>query len=315
MYIQLINSHKTNTMQSITKSLLLIVLTVIISATGVAQDKAVAGKLFPRKYKVGDSYRYRLTTEQVYNGKWNSTSVVELELKVILDSAGRPADEVYSISKKVFSPKDTVNADAEALAVKPYVISLDPDGKLEIPPIDVPGMTGPITDLITFFVAISPQSRVTTLEKEGDSLVRGETARGNFANGKTILVGDDCLAIKAYLSKVTQKEIALRTAFLPPSTPCITFLLDDMSKPVTKGVRNNFQMVQPAGPNKFNVQYGNEEFTINSRVSRRDGKLLEATMSNTLQLSLRMQCNTNYKECQMEVPFQIQRNLHLELIQ
>lgn len=301
-------------MQTITKSLIFSLLVAVIPVAGFTQDKAVAGKLFPRKYKIGDIYRYRLTTEQLYNGKWNSTSVVELELKVVSDSAGRPADEVRSISKKVYSPKDTVNADAEVLAVKPYFISLDPNGKLEIPPIDVPGMTGPITDFITFFVAISPQSRVTTLEKEGDSLIRRETARGNFANGKTILVGDDCLAIKAYLTKVTKREITLRTAFMPPAAPCLTFLLDDMNKPVTKGVLNNFQMVQPAGPNKFNVQYGNEEFTINSKVSRKDGKLLEATMSNTLQLSLRMQCNANYKECQMEMPFQIQRNLRLELI-
>lgn len=243
---------------------------IILAACSVtiAQDKPVAGKLFPRKYKMGDVYRYRLTTEQLYNGKWNSTSVVELELKVVADSAGHPADEVRSISKLVYTPKDTTVANAEALSVKPYQISLHTEGKLEIPKIEVPGMTGPITDFITFFVAISPASRITTLEKAGDSLIRQETARGNFANGKTILVGDDCLAIKAYITGITQKEVFIRTAFLPPAATCLTFLLEDMNKPVTRGVLNNFQMVQPAGVDKFNVQYGNEEFTIHSAVAR-----------------------------------------------
>lgn len=278
-----------------------------------AQYKPVAGKLFPRKYKVGDTYRYRLTTEQLYNGKWNATTVVVMELKVVLDSAGVPYDEVYSISQMVYTPKDTTNADAEAHAVKPYRISLHPDGTVAIPKIEVPGMTGPITDFITFFVAVSPQSRITTLDKKGDSLIRKETMKGNFANGKTILYGEDCLAIKGYIIDVASASVKLRTLFLPPAQPCLSFLVKDMNKEVTTGILNNFQMVQPAG-SKVNVLFGNEEFTINSIVSRKDGKVMEADMSNILHLKLRMGCDSAYKNHQMEVPFHIQRNLKLELL-
>ena len=296
-------------------SRLLLLITGICMITAVlAQNKQVAGKLFPRKYKMDDIYRYKLTTEQLYNGKWNATTVVVMELKVVLDSAGIPYDEVYSISQMIYTPKDTTNADHEARAVKPYRISLHPNGTVAIPKIEVPGMTGPITDFITFFVAVSPQSRITTLEKKGDSLIKKETAKGNFANGKTILYGEDCLAIKAYVTDVSREAVKLRTLFLPPTQPCLTFLLDDMKKQVTNGVINNFQMVQPAGPGKYNVHFGNEEFTINSIVRREDGKIAEADMSNTLHLRLRMNCDTAYKNCQMEVPFQIQRNLKLELL-
>lgn len=296
-------------------SRLLLLITGICMITAVlAQDKPAAGKLFPRKYRIGDIYRYQLTTEQLYNGKWNATTVVVMDLKVIQDSAGIPYDEVYSISQMVYTPKDTTNADHEARAVKPYRISLHPNGTVAIPRIEVPGMTGPITDFITFFVAVSPQSRITTLEKNGDSLIKKETTKGNFANGKTILYGEDCLAIKAYVTDVTREAVKLRTLFLPPAQPCLTFLLDDMKKQITNGVINNFQMVQPAGPGKYNVHFGNEEFTINSIVRREDGKITEADMSNTLHLKLRMNCDTTYKNCQMEVPFQIQRNLKLELL-
>ncbi len=296
----------------VSRSLLL--LTGIFIVTGpLAQDKAVAGKLFPRKYKVGDTYRYRLTTEQLYNGKWNATTVVVMQLKVVLDSAGVPYDEVYSISQMVYTPKDTTNADGEARAVKPYRISLHPDGTVDIPKIDVPGMTGPITDFITFFVAVSPQSRINTLEKKGDSLIKKETVKGNFANGKSILYGEDCLAIKGYITDVTSASVKLRTLFLPPTQPCLSFLLEDMNAAVTTGVLNNFQMVQPAG-GKVNVLFGNEEFTINSVVSRKDGKITAAEMSNTLHLKMRMGCDSAYKNHQMEAPFHIQRNLKLELL-
>lgn len=294
--------------------LLLLISGICMITAVLAQDKQIAGKLFPRKYKMGDAYRYKLTTEQLYNGKWNATTVVVMELKVVQDSAGIPYDEVYSISQIVYTPKDTTNASTEAQAVKPYRISLHPDGTVAIPKIEVPGMTGPVTDFITFFVAVSPQSRITTLEKKGDSLIRKETAKGNFANGKTILHGEDCLAIKAYVTDVTREVVKLRTLFLPPTQPCLTFLSDDMKKQVTNGVLNNFQMVRPAGPGKYNIHFGNEEFTINSIVRREDGKITEADMSNTLRLSLRMNCDAAYKNCDMEVPFLIQRNLKLELI-
>jgi hypothetical protein len=279
-----------------------------------AQDTPTAGKLFPRKYKVGDKYHYSLTTESLYNGKWNSTSIVVLELVVVADSAGIPFDEVRNVSKIEMTPKDTVDKSKEAQSVKPYRISLHPSGALIIPKIEVAGMTGPITDFITFFVAVSPQSRVTTLQKKGDSLVNKDLAKGNFANGKTILVGDDCLAITARMIDISRKEVKLRTDFMPPATPCLTYLLEDMRKPVVEGVLNNFQMVQPVGAGKCNVQFGNELFTINTVMSRADGKIKQATMSNTLQLTLRMNCDSTYKGCNMEVPFRIQRNLKLELL-
>jgi hypothetical protein len=279
-----------------------------------AQVKPVAGTLFPRQYKVGDVYHYSLTTESLYNDKWNSTTVVVLELKVVKDSAGIPFDEVRHTSKIEMTPKDTVDKSAEARAAKPYRISLYPGGSLTIPPIEVPGLTGAITDFITFFVAVSPQSLVTTLQKKGDSLVNKDLAKGNFANGRTILVGDDCLAITARIVDISIKEVKLRTDFMPPATPCLTYLLEDMSKQVVEGVPNNFQMVQPAGNGKYNVQFGNEQFTINSVMKREDGKIKWATMSNTLQLKLRMNCDSTYKNCSMEVPFKIQRNLKLELL-
>ncbi|WP_315817609.1 hypothetical protein [Paraflavitalea speifideaquila] len=62
------------------------------------------------------------------------------------------------------------------------------------------------------------------------------------------------------------------------------------------------------------MHFGNEEFTINTIMNRKDGKIKWADMSNTLHLSLRMNCDGDYKNCQMEVPFLIQRNLKLELL-
>jgi len=46
-----------------------------------------------------------------------------------------------------------------------------------------------------------------------------------------------------------------------------------MDAPAKDGKRNNFQMVMPAGGDKLNVQFGEENFTIHSVIGRSDGKL------------------------------------------
>jgi hypothetical protein len=270
---------------------------------------------FGRKYMPGDIYRYKLTTDELNNGKWESTIIVVCELRVVKDSASIPYDEVHWLSKKVISTKDTIDKTSEALAVKPYRISLNPAGRLDIPKIEVPGMTGAITDFNTFFVAVGPQLGATNLEKRGDSIVVKEFVRGDFSNGKTILTGDDCLAVTVKLLDETKDRVILHTAFMPPTQSCLSFLTDEMKVAVVKDTINNFQMVQPSGKDQYNVQFGMEWFYINSTVRKSNGKILNAEMSNMLTLKLRLNCNKDYKNCQAEFPFSMQRKLRLELLQ
>ena len=49
---------------------------------------------------MGDTYRYRLTIDERTNGKWESTTIVECELRVLKDDALVPYDEVRWLSKK-----------------------------------------------------------------------------------------------------------------------------------------------------------------------------------------------------------------------
>jgi hypothetical protein len=87
-----------------------------------------------------------------------------------------------------------------------------------------------------------------------------------------------------------------------------------MNTPVVADTINNFQMVMPTGPEQYIVQYGREYFYINSTVRKKDGKIINATMFNKLNLKLKINCNKEYKNCQFEMPFSEQRNLRLELL-
>jgi DNA-binding MarR family transcriptional regulator len=275
-----------------------------------AQNK----NLLARKYRIGDVYRYRLTCEQTQNGKWTSTQVSICTLTVVRDSAGNPNDEIRWDSLWNYTPKDTLNEWANARATKPYRVSLGPGGPMALPPLTDPDMVEPITDFHTFLVAIHPFIGIDSLRKPGDSIANTSLAIGNFADGKSIPKGEDCLATIARLTSLDGTSATLESSFLPPLKPGLTYLLPEMDTPVVAGIPNNFQMVMAAGPQHFHLQYGREYFVVHSTLSTKDGKLQKGDMFNKLTLKMKINCDEHYQQCQAELPFAIERKLILELI-
>ena len=236
------------------------------------------------------------------------------ELAVVTGNDGVPYDEVRWISKKVYTATDSSDQTTEATQVTPYRISLDSKGQLNLPPVLVASMTGEITDFNTFFVAVSPKMGLDHLQKKGDVYVQQDMIKGDFANRKDILKGNDCLAVHTRLTGIAKDNIQVETSFLPPTNTCLEFLTNDMNQAVAADTLNNFQMVKPFGARKFNVLYGNEYFIINSTLQQKDGKLQQATMKNQLSLKIKLNCDDQYANCQSAMPFSIVRNLKLELL-
>lgn len=266
-----------------------------------------------RKYKTGDAYRYRMTTEVTHNGKWQSTIIAVCELKVATEN-NIPYDEVKWVSKKVITAKDTTDFPKEIQNTAPYRISLHPKGKLDIPPIDEPGMVGEITDFNTFFVAISPKMGIDSLHIPGYIFRKPESLQGNFANGKDILKGDDCLQVSSHYAGKEKNDVSIITDFIPPSTPCLRFLSPEMAAPVSGDSLNNFQMVRAGAGGKVNLFSGREKFRINSVVESKEGKLVRASMINQLTLKLKLNCDADYTNCQHTMPYNIERKITLELL-
>ncbi len=270
--------------------------------------------LFGRKYKTGETYRYRMTLSEYNNGQLQFTNIAVCELKVI-ESAGVPYDEVRWISKKVLKAKDTSDQTASAILVKPYRISLSGKGRVDMPKIAVPDMTEPIQDFNTFFVAASPLIQgMGGLKQAGDSTAGSAPVIGDFSNGAFILKGQDCLTISMKLVNTTKTEAGLYTSFMPPPKTTLTYISADFTTPVIGNKPNNFQMVSPAGKDLFNINYGREYFYINSTIRLSDGKIVKANMYNHLNLKVRVNCDKDYKNWQVEVPFEEERKLTLELL-
>ncbi len=308
--------HMVKIYKRILTFMLLFVVLLCQNIPSHAQNKGLpVNPLFARKYKMGETYRYSITMSESHGGVWAFTSVAVCELKVVSDSAGVPYDEIRWISKKNFTPKDTTDVTSQALLVKPYRISLDGRGRLDMPKIDVTEMTEPIQDFNTFFVAVSPElGHIDQLKKTGDTMVMEKPITANFANGTNMLKGEDCLNISARLLYDDNGAVQVYTAFMPPVQPCLTYVSADMATPVVTDTLNNFQMVTPAGNNTYNVNYGREYFYITSTIQKATGKILHAEMLNQLNLKVKVNCDNDYKNCQVEVPFAEQRVLAIKLL-
>ena len=306
---------KTRIRNSNSRTALLISLLLIAFRPGFAQNTVFpSSDLFGRKYKIGETYRYQITMEELHDGKWDHSNIAVCELKVVLDSLGVPYDEVRCISRKTLKAKDTLDATNAARSVKPYLISLDSKGKLDLPKIEYPDMTEPIQDFNTFFVALSPMIGTTKLKNKGDIIINKEPVKADFSNGSSILKGEDCISFSVEMTDISKTQVMIHTSFFPPSQSCLSFLTSDMNPPIVPDTINNFQMVMQTGQDQYLVQYGREYFYINSTVQKSDGKIISATMFNKLNLKMKIGCNKEYQNCQFEMPFTEIRNLKLQLL-
>lgn len=265
-----------------------------------------------RKYKVGDTYKYRLTTTANRNN-YTSTTIAVSEHRVVNDN-GILAEEIRWLCLLSRDDKQAdIHLDSIANQVKPYRISLLPGGKVLLPKLTVPLMVGSITDLNTFFVAVAPASDAQKLSDKNPVIKSGTIREGNFGDSVNILYGRDCIEMSQHLISSDKKYTIIRTDFTPPDTFCLTPLLDTIAHK-TFDKPNNFQMVQNDQGDRKNIFWGVETFSITSKIDNRTGAVVDATMENTLTLRMRVHATPDLKTYAVEMPFLIKRSMHLELL-
>ena len=270
--------------------------------------------IYDRKYVEGETYSYQLTTKHATNGAWEYDAIGIADHKVLYKT-GIPSDQVTwsSLRKKDSTGDHDLSTDARKVA--PYEVSLSPAGKITIPPLTVPNMIGIITDGITFFVAMSPKAGSVNVKTTGDPEFVSETpTKGNWADGKQFIVGEDCISIHTTMTALEKGTASYQTAFISPDTQCLVFKKEWMTDALQPGSHNNFQQVL-ANQGKYDVMWGNEQFTVLSTIERATGKILSSTMHNTLNLKMRQGCDVNWENCSAEVPLTIYRQLSFTLRQ
>lgn len=281
-----------------------------------SSDVGPARYVQARRYAPGSVLRYRLSRSYFQDGALERT---EHAVSVHTVLPGSPPRESIAFESLITTRGgEQLDLTEEMGRFPPYEVSLAasaPEGSLDAPRLEGWSMdvVGVITDLHTFLVATSPQVGVEQANALGEPYVVPKPVVGSWANGTDVLVGQDCIQITVTLTELREHTAVFETRFLPPSDHCLEPLTPRMSEPVVAGTPNNFQQKARMGE-QLGAMWGNERFVVVSEVRRSDGALLEASMSNELQLRMLIACTEDLDSCQHEVPLHLRRELTMTLI-
>ncbi len=270
---------------------------------------------YRRVYRPGAAYDYVLKTDSFNNGKLASQSEARSHHEVVLRD-GIPFEKVtfVSLKERTDPGKGFTDLDDVARQVPPFYISLDPAGTVAVPRLIVSQMTGAVTDLVTYWVALSAKAGSSSLHQVGDTFRPAAPMHGNWAVPGSRPVGEDALAVTAQLVSQDEETVTFRTSFEPPAESALTPGYPWMAEAISADGPNNFQQVMANPDQSFNAMWGRERFVVTSTVSRADGALLEAEMTNELTLRLRVKCNAELEGCAAQLPFSIVRKQTLSLV-
>lgn len=102
-------------------------------------------------------------------------------------------------------------------------------------------VVGVITDLHTFLVAVSPQAGVDKLAEVNGHYTLPKPVVGSWANGRSVIVGEDCIHITATLKALGPNTATIQTEIKPPQKACLKMLRGWINKPVVAKIPNSFQ--------------------------------------------------------------------------
>ena len=245
---------------------------------------------FVRHYVPGQSYRYELRERS----EGSAREQVAVSKHTVIARDGVPYERIEWVSLS-----DTEEGDLTALTkeVPPAELSLRPGAAIDFAkPADNPRMMGAVTDLITFFTAVSPQMGVTEVRRAGETYVRPEVVIGDFADGKEFLAGRSCNGVTITLQALDAETATYRTVLQPPDRGCPALSRDWMNGPVCGNRDNTFEMIRRQAPG-FVAAWGCEKITIVSRVSRRTGAIVDAEMDNQLTWKMKFCMDDALTQC------------------
>jgi len=255
-----------------------------------------------------------------------------LEYKMVASNRGQDSFKVYTALSSHEINKDTgvffedvqwkdLTINGDRIDLTPWSsfrqkLSLDKDYIMPFPDISKVhrGMIGPIFDLMTFYADLSPSIHQNKLLKPGDKTYFKYSKPSSWADGKIVIIGEDCIDFDFTLGEVTDTYSKLVVEHVSPKTGvCIQIPAEWMSEPVTKEHNNWVQVVKNPKTGEFEAGVGYEYFKVDIKVDA-IGKILSAFMNNPVQIRQKTCSDIELLNCGPPVEYEILRQIRLDLV-
>ncbi len=285
--------------------------TIVLAAAALGAPQTPTPPQNPllRHYRAGETLVYQMTGT---NESWHYT--IRAEGVVGKDDSGAFIEE--------YRWKDLVS-DGKPAALTPETdsfrqrLSLDPGVNPSVPDLTRvdPRLIGPITDFMTFYADLWLAVKTGQMTKPGDHFYFKMGMPSSWADGSRVLVGASSIDFDFTLKTMNAADetATLVVRHVPPDTPHIPLPAPWMQAPVADTANNWVQVAkQPDG--KFIGSAGQETFTVDLTVSLADGKILAASMDNTVKTVARTCEDQPLTHCSAPQPHTIVRKIEIALV-
>jgi hypothetical protein len=262
-----------------------------------------------RQYRDGERLVYNMTGQ---NESWHYT--IEAQGTVKKDASGAYFEE-YRWANLV--------SDGQPAALSPGSdsfrerLSLDPDQIIAPPDLSNadPKLVGPAMDFMTFYDDLWLAIKTGQLTHAGDHFYFKYGAPSSWANGSQVILGQTSIYFDLTLKSVNPSDqtAVLIVRHVPPEKSQLTLPAAWMQTPVADTPNNWVQVIKL--PGKFLGAVGQETFTDELTISLADGKILSATMDNTVNTIMRTCNDEALTQCDTPQPHEIIRKIQIALVQ
>jgi hypothetical protein len=153
------------------------------------------------------------------------------------------------------------------------------------------------------------------LKKPGDHYYLALPFNPSWADGTHVLLGEDSIAFDMTWKSTNDADhtALILIRHVPPAKPTVHLNADWMKKPVAN-TPNNWVEIEKSDDGKFEASVGNETFDVLLTIDLTDGKILSATMDNTVK-TIHCTCEDQaLTKCGDPVPHQIYRKIEIALV-
>ncbi|MGA9063146.1 MAG: hypothetical protein WB341_15980 [Terracidiphilus sp.] len=285
------------------------VLAVLLVSTLVsAQMPAPGGGPLTRHYRDGETLTYHMTAA---NDDWHYTADVSGIANK--KASGSYIEDFHWTGMTSNGQPITL---APAMAQFRQSLSLDPNLAPSMPDLSKvdPKMVGPITDLMTFYVDLWFMNKIGILQHPGDHFYMPNPQVASWADGAQVLVGKDHVDFDLNLQSIdpVKQTAVVVVHHVPPSHPNLQLPAEWMQAPVAD-TANNWVQVTKTKDRKYEAGVGKETFDVTIIVSTVDGKILSASMENTVVTSGRLCDDAALTKCGAAHPHTIHRHIEIAL--
>jgi hypothetical protein len=286
-----------------------IITSIIVAVLALQQAPATSQNPLLRHYRAGEKLSYHM---KGVNEGWR----YQADADGVVEKDSSEFFEEYAWTNFISQGKKVALA-PQAASFRQRV-TLDPNGHFALPDLSRIDrrLIGPVTDFATFYADLWLAVKSGKLLRPGDHFYKEYGKPSSWADGKYVLAGQSSIDFDMTFERRTRTPLGdanvVIVRHVPPRNAHVQFPAEWMQAPVADTANNWFEVRRTK--DGYSASVGKETFEVKLNVSAADGRILSATMDDTVVTTERECQDAALHSCGEAKPHTIHREIGMELV-